>query len=95
MILKWNVVLGCGLEKCRPEYGLEVCFYECGIESLGSIEDVIFGLTDRRLASQAGFRFRELLAAPKKILVEVYTNPARDFVRAAEYCTVAPVVGPQ
>jgi hypothetical protein len=94
MILNWNVVLGCGLEKCRPEYGLEVGFYECDIETVGSIEDVIFGLTDRRSASQAGFRFTELLAAPMKVLVEEYTNPGRDFARVAEFCTVVPVVGP-
>jgi len=50
------------LEKCGPEYGLEVGFYECGIESLGSIEDVILGLTDRRSATQAGFRFTELFS---------------------------------
>ena len=62
MVLKWNVVLGCGLDKCGPEYGLEVGFFECGIESLGSIEDVIFWLTERRSASQAGFRFTELFS---------------------------------
>lgn len=55
-------MLGCGLDKCGPEYGLEVGFFECGIESLGSIEDVIFWLTERRSASQAGFRFTELFS---------------------------------
>jgi hypothetical protein len=62
MILKWNVVLGCGLEKCVPEYGSEVGFYECGIESLVSIEDVIFWLTERLSASQAGFHSTELFS---------------------------------
>ena len=33
MILQWNVVLGCGLDKCGPECGLEVGLYECGTES--------------------------------------------------------------
>jgi len=62
MILKWNVMLGCGLDRCGLEYGLEVGFYECCIESLCSIEDVIFRLTERLSATQAGFRFTVLFS---------------------------------
>jgi hypothetical protein len=37
-------------------------FYECGMESLDSIEEVMFWLTERLSASQAGFRFTELFS---------------------------------
>jgi hypothetical protein len=57
VILKWHVVLWCGLDKCGLEYGLEVGFYECCFESLGSIEDIIFWLTERLFSFSSGIPF--------------------------------------